>query len=283
MLTVDEALRVVLGPLLVAAAVAGVGWRREWRWAMPAAAGAGFLLGYALVGVPRFPPLDGTDWLFWLAFPVTALGVIDALTGWRWGWLMGAAAGLVALVIVTPLRPHAVSTGAMLGTALAMGAGGAGLCYVARVVEQRVGPRTLVTGLCIVVGSAAVVVFSSNFRSGGLYGLAAAAALAPVAVFAAGPRAAAVATVAVPVLAGLLAGGHFYPEPGVTWTHLIILMVAPSLLLAGALVPEKWRRLRPVAALVAVTVVVATVAVPTALAAKKASEADADDPYAAYR
>jgi hypothetical protein len=282
MLTVDEALRAVLAPMVVAAAIAAVGWWRRWPWAMPAAAGAGFLAGYALVGVPRLPPLDGTDWLFWLAFPVTALGVIHALTGWRWGWLIGAAAGVVALVIVAPLAPYAVSTGAMLGTAVALAAAGAALCYVARVVEERVGPRTLMAGLCIVMGGAAVVVFSSNLRSGGLYGLAAAAALAPVAVFAT-PRASAVATVAVPVLAGLLAGGHYYPEPGVTRTHLIILLVAPTLLLVGALVPRKWPWARPVAAVLAVAVATAAVAAPAALAAKKASEADPDDPYAAYR
>jgi hypothetical protein len=285
MLTVDEALRVVLAPLLVAAAVAAVGRWRQWPWAMPVAVGAGFLAGYALVGVPRLPPLDGTDWLFWLALPVTALGVIDALIGWRWGWLMGAAAGPVALLILAPLRPHAISVGAMVGTSLAMAAAGAGLCYAARLVEERVGPRTLVAGLCVVMGGAAVVVFSSNLRSGGLYGLAAAAALAPVAAFVRTrtPRAFAVATVAVPILAGLLAGGHFYPEPGVTWTHLVLLIVAPALLLIGALVPGKRRWVRPVAALLAVAVVTAAIAAPAALAAKKASEPDPDDPYAAYK
>jgi hypothetical protein len=282
MLTVDEALRVILAPLIVAAAVAALEWWRKWPWAMPAAAGAGFMAGYALVGVPRLPPLDGTDWLFWLALPVTALGIVDAITGWRWGWVMGAAAGLVALLVVRPLTPQAVSTGAMVGTALTLAAVGAGLCYVARVVEVRTGPRTLVAGLCIVMGAAAVVVFSSNLRSGGLYGLAAAAALAPVALIA-GRRAEAVATVAIPILAGLLAGGHFYPEPGVTWTHLIILMVAPALLLVGAVLPRKWPRLRAVASLLAVAVVTAAVAAPAARAAKKASEADPDDPYAAYK
>lgn len=283
MLTADEALRAVLAPMLVAAAIAGAGWWRKWPWAMPAAAGAGFLAGYALIGVPRLPPLDGTDWLFWLAFPVTLLGATDALTGWRWGWLIGAAAGVVALVIVSPLAPHAVSVGAMLGTSIGLAAAGAALCFTARVVERRVGARPLVAGLCIVMGGAAVVVFSSNFRSAGIYGLAAAAALAPVAAFAGSPRASAVATLAVPVLAGLLAGGHFYADPGVTPTHLVILMATPALLLVGAALPLKRPWVRPAAALLAVAVATAAVAAPTALAAKKASEADPDDPYAAYR
>src|SRR5687768_8876016 len=149
MLTIDEALRVVLAPMLAATAIAAIGWWRRWPWALPAAAGAGFFAGYAFVGVPRWPPLDGTDWLFWCALPVTALGVIDALIGRRGGWVAGTAAGVVAGIIVAPLAPHAVSNAAMVGTALAMAAAGAGLCYAARLIAKRVGPRTLVAGLCV--------------------------------------------------------------------------------------------------------------------------------------
>src|SRR5688572_14811626 len=98
MVTAAELLRVVLAPVIVSAVIAGIGRWRNWPWAMPLAAGAGFLTGYGLIGVPRLPPRDGTDWLFWLAIPATLFGVVDALVGKRWGWALGAAAGAVAWV-----------------------------------------------------------------------------------------------------------------------------------------------------------------------------------------
>src|SRR3954468_1732661 len=100
MVTPSELFRVLLAPLVVSAIVAAIGRWRKWAWAMPLAAGVGFLVGYALLGVPKLPPRDGTDWLFWLAVPVTLLGVVDATVGRRWGWALGlAAASAVAVVI----------------------------------------------------------------------------------------------------------------------------------------------------------------------------------------
>jgi hypothetical protein len=56
-----------------------------------------------------------------------------------------------------------------------------------------------------------------------------------------------------------------------------VLLGAPLLLLVGAFLPLKQRWVRGLIGLVAVTVAVAAVTGPTALAAKKAAEAD---PYA---
>src|SRR5687767_3947510 len=108
MVTGSELLRVVLAPALVALALATLGRWRAWAWMMPLAVEVGFRVGYAMVGVPNLPPRDGTDWVFWLAVPVAALGVLDAITKWRWGWLLGAAAGLVAFIVVSPLPPETV-------------------------------------------------------------------------------------------------------------------------------------------------------------------------------
>jgi hypothetical protein len=281
MLTTRELLCGIGVPVVVAALIALVGFWRRWAWAMPVAAGAGFLGGYyALSGVPRLPPADGTDWLFWAAIPVTGLSVLDAVLPRRSGWVLGAAAGGVVLLIGWPLVPSSVSAGALCGVALVTAALGAGLCLVARVAEPRVGSPAVVGALCVTVGAAAVVVLSSNLRVGGLYGMAASAALGPVAVFSMRvPAARSVAVVAIPVLAGLLACGHYYPDPGVTWTHAGILMAAPVLLLPCAVLPVKRNRMRGVAAVVLVAIAVSAVAAPTAIAAKKAAEAD---PYGGY-
>ena len=293
MLTLADLLRVVLAPVIVAAVIAGVGLWRRWAWAMPLAAGAGFLTGYALAFsaasdyarfVPRLPPRDGTDWLFWLAIPLTVLGVIDALVGKRWGWALATASGAVAWVIVAPLLPETVKTSelAMLATALALGAVAVALCI--HFAEPRVTATAVVAALCITLGAAAVVVLSSNLRIAGVYGIAASAALGPVAVFAwRTPRAGrAVAITALPFLAGLLVGGHYYPDPGVTWVNLSTLLAAPALLLIGLAIPGKRDWVRGICAVLAVTIVVAVVTVPTALAAKQAAEAVEDDPAAAY-
>ena len=259
MLTTRELLCGIGVPVVVAALIALVGFWRRWAWAMPVAAGAGFLGGYyALSGVPRLPPSDGTDWLFWAAIPVTGLGVLDAVLPRRWGWVLGAVAGGVVLLIGWPLVPNAVPAGALCGVAFVTAAAGAGLCLVARVAEPRVGSSAVVAVLCVTMGAAAVVVLSSNLRVGGTYGMAASAALGPVAVFSMRVRAAArsVAVVAIPVLAGLLAGGHYYPDPGVSWTHAGILMAAPVLLLPCAALPGKRNWVRGVAAVVLVALAV---------------------------
>src|SRR3954468_14151550 len=164
MLTLRELQFAIALPVGVAALIALVGFWRRWTWAMPVAAGAGFLAGYvALSGIPRLPPSDGSDWLFWAVIPVTGLGVLDALLPRRWGWLLGAAAGAVVLLIGWPLvRTNTVSAGPLCGVALVVAAAGAGLCLVPGVAEPRVGSPAVVAALCVTMGAAAVVVLSSN-------------------------------------------------------------------------------------------------------------------------
>src|SRR5688500_12636000 len=124
MFTGQELVYVLLVPAAVSAAFAAFAWWRRWGWPMPAAVGGGFLAGYALLGVPELPPIDGNDWLFWLAVPVTLLGVTDAAMGQpKWGWLFGAAAGAVALVVLWPLaQAGSVSHTALVATAGALAA-----------------------------------------------------------------------------------------------------------------------------------------------------------------
>ena len=284
MLTASDRLHVVVAPVVVAAAIAGVGRWRKWAWAMPLAAGAGFMTGFALVGVPKLPPRDGTDWLFWLAIPVTLLGVLDALVGKRWGWVLGAAAGGVGLVVLLPLVPGALSTGEVARVAVLLAVAGAVGALCAHVAEPAGGPPAVVAGLCVALGGAAVVVMSSHLFVVGLYGIAASAALGPVAVLTAKlPAGRSVAIVAVSLLAGLLAGGRYYPDPGVSVLNFSVLIAAPALLLLAAAVPGNKAWVRGVIAVLAVAVAVGVVTAPTALAAKRAAEATENDPYAAYR
>src|SRR4051812_20720167 len=106
MVTPSELLRVLLAPIFVSALLAGIGRWRRWAWAMPIAVGAGFVAGYALIGVPKLPPVDGTDWLFWLTAPVTACAALDAtaLCGKRAlsHILAPLVVGIVVYVIMRP-------------------------------------------------------------------------------------------------------------------------------------------------------------------------------------
>jgi hypothetical protein len=140
--------------------------------------------------------------------------------------------------------------------------------------------------MAIAAGGAGVVILSSNLRVVGVYGLSASASLAGAAVAMAGTRQAPAAVSRVIVLtaaaliAGLLSGGRYYPDPGVPWLQAAALFAAPLLVLVGAIVPTKRAWVRGVMAIALVGAAVAAISIPTALRAMKAAE---EDPYAAYR
>lgn len=284
MVTFAELCRAVVVPILLATLIAGIGRWRAWVWMMPLAAGAAFLAGYALLlnGVPRLPPRDGTDWLFWAAIPVTLLGVVESLLNKRWGWILGAIAGGVAVLVAWPLVPRTVP---ML-EAIALGASlaiiGAAVCFVASILEARTDSFTIIASQCLIIGAAAVVILSSNLRIVGIYGMAASAALVPVAILTKTNFRAAcgVTIVAIPILAGLLVGGRYYPDPGVSWLQVTILMLAPALPLAGLLIPgQQHPRVRSLLMLVIVALVAAVVALPPAMEAKRAAEENTYEGY----
>ena len=297
MITLDQVIRGILTPAIVAALLAWLGRWLRWRWVMPLGAGVAFILGYGLLGAtsaekiafwqlpgrlvqfPGLPPQDGPDWLFWMAIPATLLAVMDAVFQPKLGWILGAAAGAMAWVIVRPVVPGGVSLGALCVCAIAVGLAGAGLCYIARAVEPRIGAWAVAGGWCIAVGGAAVVVLACDSASIGVRGLAAAAALASVAAFSRRDAATgrSIAILAVAVLAGILAGGRFYA--GVSWAQFAVLMASPALLAAAWIIPARRRRWATVIALLAVMALVFAVVAPAALAAKNASESNSADPY----
>jgi hypothetical protein len=284
MVSLYELLRVILAPVIVSAVVAGIGRWRRWAWAMPLAVGAGFLTGYALLGVPKLPPRDGTDWLFWLAIPATLLGIIDATVGGRWGWVLGAAAGGVMCVIAWPLVPHTVPRDGLWVT-VAIAGQCVLVCFTAWYVQPRVPPGAIVATLCLTLAAGAVVIMSSNLRIVGLYGIAAAAAVGPLVLLVGreghAPRS--VAVVCVCLLAGLLAGGVFYPDPPVSGRNVAVLCSAPVLMVIGSMAPGRRRWVAGVIAILAVGLAVTSVAVPAAREAQRAVEAQDDaNPYAGY-
>jgi hypothetical protein len=288
MITPSELLRILLAPLIVSALVAAIGRRQNWAWAMPFAAGAGFLAGYALIGVPKLPPRDGTDWLFWLAVPVTVLGTLDATRRLGDGRVprhlpAPLAAGLVAWVIVLPLSAT-LSTPVHFGMAMAFAAATYAVQSALGHAGRRLGAATIVAALCVTVGASAVVLLSTNTRILGIYGIAAAVALGPVAALAGPMRCGrSVAIVAMSLLAGLLAGGHFYADPGITWLQAGALFVAPAMVAVGSRISvgrHVWAR--GAVSLLLVAAVVSAITVPAALSAKRAAEQTSDDPYASY-
>ena len=273
-----ELFRVLLWPLVVSGVIAAIGRWRMWAWAMPLALGVGFLVGVAalvgqpaMFGRPGLPPADGTDWLFWLAIPLTVVGILDATRGGKWGWLLGLVAAGVGYVILRPLPttgyPHPQAVLILIG----LGLTAATAALVARVTRPGIGSWAVGIALAVVLGGTGVVVMSSGQHVVGLYGLAAAAATGPAAVLM--PRKGrGVTVVAMGLLAGLLTGGRFYADPGVTLTNLAVLAAAPLLLIPAVFVPSKLLVVRAIVGVTLVAAAVAAVTVPAAVAAKKAAE-----------
>jgi hypothetical protein len=302
MLTPTQLLYAVGLPFGLSLLLAAIGRWRGWRWVMPLAAGGAFIAAYTALGLsgappqawpelsawlargmPKLPPSNGTDWLFWLAIPVTVLGLLDAVRGGRWGGVLGAGAGAVALGILRPLSGM-MDPLTLWVTVVALGVIGVLHAWIAWLAERRMGPLWTIGALAVTLGGAGVLVMSSNLQTVGVYGLAAASSVAPIALVAGRKVAAArsVAIVAAALLAGLLVAGRYYPEPGVPLTEGLVVLGAPLLLLAGAFLPVRKEWVRGVVAVLAVVIAVAAVTAPLALKAKKAAES-AGDPYSAYR
>ncbi len=286
MLTNREMIFGIMLPLAVALVIGLIAWWSKRAWLLPLGGGIGFLLGYASslgttggFGLPRLPPGDGTDWLFWAALPAIALAMLAGRLGWRWLAILGAWAGVLAWAVARPLVPGTLSAAEAVEVGAAAGVIGAVVVGVHTLVAGKIGHGWSVLSLCVVLGGAGVTVLSSNLRTVGVYGIGTAAAVGGLVLFAPRLRAApAVAILAVSILCGLLAGGRFYPDPGVTRIGVAVLLASPLLMVVGLAVPTKRGWVRGVAGVLAVAIAVAAITAPAALAAKKAAEAD---PYGA--
>ena len=286
MLTNQDLLRGIVLPVAVALVIALVGAWRRWEWAMPIAGGAGFLIAYHAIAraagsVPQWTPRDGADWLYWLAMPLTVIAALDAHFRPRFGWVLGGLAGVVALVLIRPISAS-VPANQMWVAVFGLGAAGVALAWVGEFAARRYGAVWPLLAFTVVLGGAGVVVLASNYKSFGQYGLAAAAALGPVAVlsFRTPGGARGVALLAATLLAGVLAAAHFYVDPGVTRMNMAVLLAAPLLLLVAIPLPVRKPWVRGVIGVAATAIAVVAVAAPAALAAKRAAENP--DPYGYY-
>lgn len=282
MLSNREMLFGIVLPLAVALVIGLIAWWTRRAWLLPLAGGAGFLAGYASslsstggFALPRLPPSDGTDWLFWTTLPAIVLAMLAAWRQSRWLTILGAWAGVVVWAILRPLVPGTLDAVATMEFGAAAAVLGMIVVAVHSLVAARIGHGWSVLSLCIVLAGAGVTVLSSNLRTVGVYGIGAATAVGGLFQFAPRLRAApAVAILTISILCGLLAGGRFYPDPAVSWAGVGILLAAPLLMLVGLTVPTKRPCFRGIVGLLAVIIAVAAVAAPAALAAKRAAQAD---------
>jgi hypothetical protein len=243
MLTARDLLFGVGLPAIIVAIVLVIAWR-PWRsqrtpaggeWGGPLALGAGFAAGYlALFGRPPFPPIDSTDWLFFLAVLLAVSGVIDGL--WRLpGWLRCVVGLAVAALTVTSLLSPLVRN--TWGPA----EGAAWLAALAAIVwlvwssldalAGRDGNDSLVLQLVAVSGMASLVLMLSGSLKLAQLGGAQTAALGASLLVSLVSRSRGFARGAIPVFvvlsSGLMISGHFFAS--LTAANALLLGAAPLL------------------------------------------------------
>jgi hypothetical protein len=242
-------------PAAMAAAVLLAGWRfarrrtsaRDSRsWAGPAALAAGFVAGYlALLGRPGFPPLDATDWLFYLAPAVALLGLADSCLRLR------LPARIVLIVVALPASfgllgwPLFNVEGSDASMRIAVAAALAVASIVALDVwSARVAAvRSSAVLLAIAAPAAGVLMLSGSQRLGQIGGLLAASAAGMLAAnLILGAAAVGRGTVLVlgTLLAGLFLCGNLYAE--LTTPDALLLAAAPNMAWLAQLVPKRAGR-----------------------------------------
>jgi hypothetical protein len=283
----------LLLPLVVAGIFSAIAAWRDWAWLLPVAAGGAFVWGYwRLIDGPKLPPIAGSDWLLWTSAAAALLGAAATLVRPAWAGALALIAGVSVYVIAKPLSPHAVSPAALWTTAVLVALASVAVIAALTWSASRVPAAWVAGGLVAAIAGAAVLALACGFRTMAVYGMSAAAALAPAAAAAfwfkaSNPRSAramrGLAVYGVAVLAGVLTAARFYPEPGVSWTQFALLILSPALAAAAAFVPGRRQWVRGVIALTAVGALVAAVTGPPALRAKRAAETpNPADSYSDY-
>ncbi len=232
-------------PMAITAAVLILGWRATRRrlgacesrsWAGPLAVGAGFAGGYwSLFGRGEIPPLDVTEWLFFLTLPLVVLGTLDALMRFPMHGRLAASVA-AALLALSLLSWPIVATGdgvqneaavvVVLGALLSVGC----ITSLEALAVRISGARLSAVLLVAAVPASMAIVLSGSQRLGQTAGvLAATQAGTLVASVVLGRAAVGRATVLIFVIlyAGLMLCGCVYAS--LTPTNALILFLAPNM------------------------------------------------------
>ena len=145
-------------------------WRRSPH-ALPAVVGSAFMVGYWLLRQPELPPQDGSDWLFWMALPLGAGGILFQRMGPRWAAL-GTLSGAVVYVVLHPITP-AIGSAAVWGSSALAALWGIAAAITLPWAACRIGAMCTVLALSVAIAGTSVVVLSSNYRAYGVNGLGA--------------------------------------------------------------------------------------------------------------
>jgi len=239
-------------PMAITAAILTLGWQatrrrlgaRESRsWAGPLAVGAGFAGGYwSLFGWNDFPPVDVTEWLFFLTFPLVLLGTLDALLRFPLhGRLAAGVAAALLMVFLLSWPVVATDDGFQAEAAVAVTLGAlvsVGSVTSLEALAVRIsGARLSAILLAATIPLSLTLVLSGSQRLGQTSGvLAATQAGTLVASLLLGRASVGRATVLIFVIlyAGILLCGCVYA--GLTTINALILFLAPNM----AWLPWRW-------------------------------------------
>lgn len=242
-------------PAALAGGVLVAGWRIAHRrasardsrsWAGPVAVAAAFIAGYwGLLGRPDLPPLDATDWLFYLAGALAVPGLADALLRLRLPArvvLITVAVAASFLVLGWPLLrlEGEAAADARAQATIAAVLATASIVALDALAVRISAVRLSGVLLAVAVPAAVVVVLSGSQRLGQIGGLLAAIAMGMVAAnVALGRAAVGRGTVLVfgTLLGGLLLCAHLYAE--LTTANAMLLAAAPNMAWLGYLVPKR--------------------------------------------
>jgi hypothetical protein len=253
----------------------------KWRWTATLAVGAAFIVGHVgWPGVPEVPPSTGGDWIFWLAGPLTAVGLIESLVrmpAWVRAILTSIASVALVWVILRPLIPQALTpTQAATGAALFGLAAALAVESTHHLARREPGITIPLVLMIVAMAGGIMLLGSGSVTQGFLAGPLVATTIAGVVLTRRQPWArVGAALVLLVLLAGLLVRSHFYNYDGATTAMVLLVILAPLAGWAGRLPGisrlSPWKR-------TVITLVVALIPVGIAMALTIANQPE-PNPY----
>lgn len=246
-------------PAIVAALMVVVGWALRGataRAAPPIAVALGFVAGYAAVlGVPRIPPLDTINWLFYAAPTLGALGAVDSSLPSASGRIARIARillvmGLCVLFVWLLARPMLVYAWTDWRGPLYIGAIALVMATVwlsLDLLRKRGGATSLhLTLLLLAAVAAAIVAMSGSQKLGQIGGMLTAAlgAVALLGLLRPSAVASGITLLFALMYVALITTASEQLYANLTHTNAALLLAAPLCAWAGELVPRQRQLLR---------------------------------------